>query len=127
MSAAPTSYHGRRFRPVADGTGEHTRTAHYFQDGDLLWGEFTGGHARRGTLAGRCRPDGSLDFAYCMVLDDGRIISGQCRSTPQLLPDGRVLLHEVWQRFGDHAASGTSRIEEVPTAASSDTTPGAHR
>lgn len=127
MSAAPTSYHGRRFRPVADGTGEHTRTAHYFQDGDLLWGEFTGGHARRGTLVGRCRPDGSLDFAYCMVLDDGRIISGQCRSTPQLLPDGRVLLHEVWQRFGEHAASGTSRIEEIPTAAPSDNTPGAHR
>ncbi len=127
MSTPALSYHGRRFRPVADGTGEHTRVAHYFQDGDLLWGEFTGGHARRGTLAGRCGPDGSLDFAYCMVLDDGRIISGQCRSTPEILPDGRILLHEVWQRFGAHADSGVSRIEEIPAGDSSPTTQGAHR
>jgi hypothetical protein len=106
------NYDGRRFRP-ADEPGSSGRVAVYRQDGDLLWGEFTGGHARRGTLAGRCADDGSLDFAYCMVLDSGEVISGHCRSTPTLLPDGRIRLREVWQRFGPHADQGISALEEI--------------
>lgn len=104
-------YDGRRFRPV--GHGPDAPTATYRQSGDLLWAEFSGGHARRGSLTGLCAPDGSLRFAYTMVLDGGEVISGQCVSTPELLDDGRILLHEKWERFGDHAAAGTSQIEEV--------------
>ena len=107
-------YDGRRFRPVTDGSGEESRVAVYRQDGDLLWGEFVGGRARRGVLTGRCAPDGSLNFAYCMVLDDGEVVSGRCASTPQMLDDGRIRLNEVWERYGPHAGTGTSAIEEIP-------------
>lgn len=107
------NYDGRRFRPVTDGTAEEDRVAVYHQDGDLLWGEFIGGHARRGALAGTCDPDGRLDFAYCMVLDGGEVISGHCASTPRLLPDGRIQLDEVWERFGKYADSGVSRLVEI--------------
>ena len=106
-------YDGRRFRP-ADDPAASDRVAQYHQDGDLLWGEFHGGRARRGALAGTCAPDGRLDFAYCMVTDAGEVISGHCRSTPRLLEDGRVRLREVWQRFGEHAATGVSHLEEIP-------------
>ncbi|RKT54856.1 hypothetical protein [Saccharothrix australiensis] len=108
------NYDGKRFRPVADGAPEESRVAVYHQDGDLLWGEFLGGRARRGALTGTAAPDGSLDFAYCMVLDDGEVVSGHCRSTPNVLSDGRIRLDEVWERFGDHASSGVSVIEEIP-------------
>jgi hypothetical protein len=64
-------------------------------------------------LTGLCAPDGSLDFAYCMVTDGGDVISGHCTSTPQVLDDGRIRLHEVWERFGRHAGRGTSAIEEI--------------
>lgn len=107
------NYDGRRFRPVADGAPEESRVAVYRQEGDLLWGEFLGGKARRGALTGTCAPDGRLDFAYCMVLDDGEVISGHCASTPQVLEDGRIRLDEVWERFGAHASSGVSVIEEI--------------
>ncbi len=105
------NYDGRRFSPVEAGEGD--RVAVYRQDGDLLWGEFIGGRARRGTLTGICRPDGELDFAYCMVLDDGQVISGHCTSTPQILDDGRIQLDEVWQRYGAHESAGTSRLHEI--------------
>ena len=105
------NYDRRRFRPAE--ADEHSRVATYRQDGDLLWGEFTGGKARRGVLTGTCAPDGTLHFAYSMVLDDGRIVSGDCRSTPHELPDGRIRLHERWQRFGEHADSGESWLEEI--------------
>ena len=108
------NYDGRRFRPVADGSAQQSRVAVYRQDGDLLWGEFLGGEARRGALTGTCGPDGAIDFAYCMVTDDGEIISGRCRSTPHILDDGRIRLDEVWERYGPHADTGVSRLEELP-------------
>jgi hypothetical protein len=107
------NYDGRRFRPAGDEPGDGGRVALYRQEGDLLWGEFAGGHARRGTLAGRCADDGTLDFAYCMVLDSGEVISGHCRSTPVVLTDGRIRLREVWQRYGTHADHGDSWLEEI--------------
>jgi len=108
------SYDNKRFRPVGGRAGEENRVAVYRQDGDLLWGEFVGGHARRGLLTGLAAPDGRLEFGYCMVLDTGEMISGQCRSTPEILADGRIRLHEQWERFGAQAASGVSCIEEIP-------------
>jgi hypothetical protein len=104
-------YEGRRFRP--DSAGEEARVATYHQDGDLLWGEFEGGLARRGSLTGRAAEDGSLDFAYCMVREDGDVISGHCRSTPRFDDEGRIVLEEVWERFGRHAARGVSRLIEL--------------
>ena len=103
-------YDGKRFRPVGHGGGT---VATYRQRGDLLWGDFSGGEIRRGSLTGLCRPDDSVEFAYTMVLADGTVLAGHCVSTPEVLPDGRVRLHEKWERFGAHADSGTSEIEEV--------------
>jgi hypothetical protein len=113
------NYDRRRFRPVGGRADEESRVAFYHQLGDLLWGEFIGGHARRGVLTGTAAPDGRLEFGYCMVLDTGEVISGHCRSTPEILSDGRIRLHEQWQRFGAQASTGTSAIEEIadlPTA-----------
>jgi hypothetical protein len=108
-------YDGRHFRPVDAHEHEEGRVAVYRQAGDLLWGEFTGGRARHGSLSGTCAPDGSLDFAYCMVLDDGGIVSGRCRSTPTVLPDDRIRLHETWERYSPRPGRGESAIEEIPT------------
>jgi hypothetical protein len=108
------NYDGRRFSPSDGVAGEGSRVAVYHQDGDLLWGEFSGGEVRRGVLTGTCVPDGTLDFAYCMVFEGGRIVSGRCHSTPTLLSDGRVRLHEEWERYGADASRGVSSIEELP-------------
>lgn len=109
-------YDGRTFRP-GDEDPAYTSQAHYHQDGDLVWAEFTGGHVRRGSLAGTCGPGGVLEFAYCMVRDSGEVISGFCRSTPRRLADGRIRLDEQWQRYTPQPGRGLSFIEEVPPAA----------
>lgn len=110
------NYDGRRFRAADADPDGRAPVALYRQDGDLVWGEFAGGEVRRGSLAGTCEPDGTIDFAYCMVRADGRVISGRCVSTPQLLVDGRIRLHETWERYGQHADRGTSYLEEVAQA-----------
>ncbi|MDH6123011.1 hypothetical protein ABH930_007393 [Kitasatospora sp. GAS204A] len=106
-------YDGRRFRPVGAEHGESGRVARYRQHGNLLWGEFSGGDARRGTLTGLCGPDGELEFAYCVVLSDGKVVSGRCHSTPTTLPDGRIRLAETWERYAPHADRGVSFLEEI--------------
>lgn len=105
------SYDGRRFRP-ADATGP---VVTYRQDRDLLWAEIpAGGNVRRGSLVGTCALDGTLDFAYCIVLADGEVVSGRCRSSPmRLRGGGGIRLREEWERYGPNPAKGVSFLEEV--------------
>src|SRR5579859_684861 len=90
---AMLNYDGRRFHSTAaettagDGTGV---VGHYHQDGDVLWGEFSGGLVARGSLAGTCRADGVIHFAYCQVLTDSSVMAGLCTSIPTVLADGRM-------------------------------------
>ena len=114
MSLMTLDYDGRRFSPSDGVPGESSRVAVYRQNGDLLWGEISGGRVRRGALTGTCAPDGTLDFAYCMVFEGGEIVSGRCCSTPTVLADGRIRLHEEWQRYGVAGRRGVSSIEERP-------------
>jgi hypothetical protein len=103
------SYDGRRFRAA----GHDAPTASYRQSGDLLWADFSGGGVRRGSLTGLCRPDSSLEFTYTMVLADGTVLAGYCESSPEVLPDGRIRLHERWERYGPNASTGVSALEEI--------------
>jgi hypothetical protein len=108
------NYEGRRFRSVepdtfspVDGPG-----GTYHQDGSVVWAEFDGGSMARGSLVGTCGEGGVLRLAYCALLTDGRVIAGRLRSVPTVLKDGRIRLHEHYERFGDDAGSGVSVIEE---------------
>jgi len=47
------------------------------------------------------------------VLATGEVISGRSVNTPEILPDGRIQLNEVWERYGEHAERGISAIVEV--------------
>ena len=106
------NYDGRLFRPVTEAAAENP-VARYHQSQDLVWGEFSGGAVRHGSLAGTSDPAGVLRFAYCMVLAGGEVITGFCRSVPEVLADGRIRLTEHWERYGAGASSGISALEEL--------------
>jgi hypothetical protein len=118
-------YDGLTFQP--SGESDPPR-AHYHQDGDLVWAEFGGGRVRRGSLVGTSDADGVLRFTYCMVLRGGEVVSGRSTSVPVLLDDGRIRLTERWERYGPHAGTGVSYLEQVdgagPPAAPSPLAPG---
>ncbi len=109
--SGPLTYDGRLFRKAGGGDGT---VARYRQVGDLVWAEFAGGAVRRGAVTGTCSPEGTLRLAYTMVLESGEVISGSTRNEPRRGPDGRLVLREEWQRYGEHATSGVSYLEEVP-------------
>jgi hypothetical protein len=113
-------YDGRTFHSSAhetaggDGQGP---VGHYRQSGNLVWARFAGGAVVSGTLVGTCASDGTLDLAYCQVLENGEVVAGRCTSTPEVLHDGRIRLREDWRRFDDPGSEGVSYIEEASPAA----------
>jgi hypothetical protein len=103
-------YNGRKFRKAGADVEE---IAVYRQDGDVVWAEFAGGEVRRGTVAGTRREDGVLHLGYTLVLATGEVVCGHTVNTPELAADGRLRLREVWERYGPHAATGVSYLDEV--------------
>lgn len=102
------NYDGRRFRKPGSDT-----IAVYHQDSDIVWVEFAGGEVRRGSITGTCAPDGTLHLGYTMVLAGGEVVCGRTVNTPEVSENGRIRLREVWERYGPHADTGVSYIEEV--------------
>ncbi len=110
------NYDGRRFRPVSNtpnGQVNGETLFEYRQTGDLFTATYSGGGIRSGSMTGLAAPDGALRFCYQHLTDTGELRSGVCDSTPEILADGRIRLHEKWQwTLGEPAGTGESIVEE---------------
>jgi len=56
---------------------------------------------------------GRLDMRYHQVNDRGELMTGVCHSTPEVLADGRIRLHEVWRWTSGDGSNGNSVLEEL--------------
>ena len=110
------NYDGRRFGSVENSeTGEvgPETVFHYRQDGEVAWATYGGGAIRFGTLVAKVDPEGRLDARYQHVNSSGELMTGECVSTPELLSDGRIRLHEAWRWTSGDRSSGKSVVEEI--------------
>jgi len=113
---ASINYNGRIFRSSSnapEGEVDARTTFRYRQMGDIVWAEYAGGKIRLGQLVGLVLPDERLELRYQHVNESGELMTGICLSTPEVLPDGRLRLHEAWQWTCGDFASGESIIEEI--------------
>jgi hypothetical protein len=109
-------YDGRRFRSVENSsTGEvgPKTVFDYRQEDDLVWATYRGGAVRFGTLVATADAKGRLDARYGHVNLEGELMTGEGRTTPERLPDGRLRLHEEWRWTSGDLSSGTSVVEEI--------------
>jgi hypothetical protein len=109
-------YAGRRFRSVENsGTGEvgPETVFSYEQDGSVVRATYEGGDVRSGTLVATADEDGNLDARYQHVNAAGVLMTGECRTRPEVLPDGRLRLHEEWRWTSGDGSSGRSVVEEI--------------
>ena len=63
---------------------------HYHQIEDLIWATYSGGSIKFGTITGKIRENGFLEFSYQHVNDQNEIMTGKCVSKPKILEDGRI-------------------------------------
>jgi hypothetical protein len=83
------------------------------QTGRIVTCRYSGGRIVSGQLITLVDEADRLDMRYHQVNDRGEGITGVCRSTPELLPDGRIRLHEDWRWTSGDGSSGSSLLEEV--------------
>lgn len=113
---AAIDYEGRRFRSVENsGTGEvgPGTVFAYRQDGEVVSATYEGGDVRSGVLIATADGGGNLDARYAHVSASGGLMTGECRTTPEVLPDGRLKLHEEWRWTSGEESSGRSVVEEI--------------
>lgn len=109
-------YHDRFFAPVSNtesGEVGPSTLFHYRQAGGVVWATYEGGDVSFGTLVATADEAGRLDMRYSHVNRRGELMTGRCESTPEVLPDGRLRLHERWQWTSGDGSRGESIVEEV--------------
>ncbi len=110
------NYNDRRFRPVqnsANGETSDETVFHYKQEGNVLTSTYAGGRIRQGHLIGLVDERGCIDMRYHQLNDHGELMTGTCRSIPEIMSNGKVRLHETWQWTSGDGSSGSSVLEEI--------------
>ncbi len=110
------NYHNKRFRAASNTPNGETSAETIFdyrQQGNILTAAYAGGSIVCGHLIGLVDAQGNIDMRYHQVNRQGELMTGICRSRPEVLENGKIRLHETWQwTSGDHS-KGTSVVEEV--------------
>ena len=111
------NFNDRRFKSAGNspnGEVDDQTIFHYRQQNSIVWATYDGGAIQFGTLVGHLVDDfGTLDFRYQHFNREGAFMSGKCRSTLTILPDGRYRLDEKWQWTSGDQSAGESVIEEI--------------
>lgn len=109
-------YDRRIFRAASTspaGEVDDRTTFHYCQDGNIVTADYSGGDIAAGHLIAIASGDGTLEMRYHHVNSSGALMTGICHTTPEVLADGRLRLHETWRWTSGDFSSGTSILEEV--------------
>ncbi|PPA71962.1 n-acetylglutamate synthase [Jeotgalibacillus proteolyticus] len=110
------NFNGKKFVSIDNSSNGEVSSKTFFeytQEGHILSASYSGGEIVKGTLIGIVDNKGNLNFKYNHVNTKNEIRGGQCYSTPEVLEDGRIRLHEKWKWQDRDQAEGTSVIEEV--------------
>lgn len=113
---AMIDYNNKRFAPLTNSDNGETSSEtifEYRQTGNVLTARYAGGKIISGHLIGVVAPDGSIDMRYHQVNENGQLMTGSCQSMPEILPNGKLRLHENWQWTSGDLSAGQSIIEEL--------------
>lgn len=111
------SLDGRRFRArgeVAGGDVSADTTFEFSQQDNVISARYAGGSVVLGFLVGRHLGE-TVEFRYAQLTTSGDTASGHSVDRIEVLPDGRLLLHEEWE-WDSRDGAGTSVLEELPAA-----------
>jgi hypothetical protein len=109
------NYNNKIFKSIStskNGVVTSDTVFRYKQIDNILTSEYSGGNIKFGHLIGVVDTDGSIEMRYHQVNLNGDLMTGKCKSIPELLPNGKIRLHETWQWTSGDKTEGSSIIEE---------------
>lgn len=110
------NYHNKTFRSVNNtdnGEVNSETTFYYTQHSNIITASYTGGSIVSGHLIAVVDENSTLDMRYHHVNKEGVLMTGICRSVPELMENGKLRLHETWHWTSGDRSSGESVIEEI--------------
>lgn len=110
------NYDNRKFKPAINsdnGEVDEEMVFHYKQTGNIVTSEYSGANIIKGHLIALVGDDGSLDMRYHQVNLKYELMTGTCKSLPEIMPNGKVRLHETWQWTSGDFTEGSSILEEL--------------
>jgi hypothetical protein len=109
------NYNNKKFRPISNtenGETSNETLFHYKQTGNMLTAEYSGGKIKYGHLIGLVDEFGNITMRYHQINENDELMTGICFSTPEILENGKIRLHESWEWTSGDQSKGTSIIEE---------------
>jgi len=110
------NYNNKKFRPISNtdnGETSNETLFEYKQVGNVITSEYSGGKIVYGHLVGLVDEGGNIDMRYHQVNHRGDLMTGVCYSTPEILKNGKIRLHESWEWTSGDKSKGESIIEEI--------------
>ncbi|KYG71555.1 n-acetylglutamate synthase [Roseivirga echinicomitans] len=110
------NYHNRKFRSVSNTENGETSADtifEYVQEGNILTALYQGGQIVKGHLIGSVDDQGYIDMRYHQVNRKGELMTGKCHSRPEVLSNGKIRLHEIWEWTSGDFSKGNSILEEI--------------
>ena len=110
------NYNGRTFVSTSNTENGEVSSQTYFQysqENNILTATYSGGEIVEGRLIGVVSKDGELHFRYSHVNTSNELRGGECHSTPEILHNNKIRLHESWRWHDQEQTKGSSVIEEV--------------
>ena len=109
------NYNNKVFKPISNtdnGETSNETIFHYKQVGNIVTATYSGGKIIQGHLIGLVDTFGNIEMRYHQVNDKNELMTGICKSTPEILANGKIRLHEAWEWTSGDKSTGTSIIEE---------------
>lgn len=110
------NYHNKRFRVLKNSPNGETSTTTIFtyqQKGTILSCTYSDDAIKTGHLLGIVNEQGIISMSYHQINNKGELVYGTCTSTPEILANGKIRLHESWQWTSGDTSKGTSVLEEL--------------
>jgi hypothetical protein len=110
------NYNDKVFKPISNtenGETSNETVFHYKQVDNILTSEYSGGKIRYGHLIGLVDKDGNIEMRYHQVNERDELMTGTCKSKPEILENGKIRLHESWEWTSGDKSKGQSIIEEL--------------
>lgn len=85
----------------------------YKQNGAILTCDYSSDSIISGHLIALVDNSSCLNMRYHQINTNGELMTGTCQSTPEILANGKIRLHETWQWTSGDLSQGTSILEEV--------------
>lgn len=86
---------------------------YYRQSYNIVYADYSGGDIVKGNLIGKVVDDKYLDFVYHHINVKGEIMTGVCKSYPEISDSGQLILREFWQWTCKDMSKGESIIIEI--------------